>query len=101
MISYLFFQREGDRDAVGEFIKGFNAYNDANLVDYYNQQQKLGFVGVHRQAQAIVALNIVFRNRFGKSPIRNSDNALIEFTGRIELCDSGWRYIDVKNSKKK
>ena len=94
MLSYIFIQREGDRETIAKFIQDFSKYSEAKLVDYYNQQQKLGFVGVHGQAQTIVALNIVFRKRFGKSPIKITENIIVELTEPIQLDGESWSYLN-------
>lgn len=97
MLSYLFIEGEGDKDAVAKFIDRFSSYTDVDLLDYYNKQQNLGFVGVKAQAQAIVAINIAFIRRFGKSPINVSENLIIEFTGSIIIHDGIWIHVATKN----
>ena len=94
MLSYVFIQREGDREAVGKLLQSFNANSTVELVDYYNKQQKLGMVGVHAQAQAIVALNIAFNQRFGKSPIKITENIIVELTEPIQLDGESWSYLN-------
>ncbi len=89
-MEYLFIQRPGDREAIGNFIQEFEGLTKEQLVQLYNRQVEIGIVGVHAQAQKIVALNIMFNQVFGSSPIIIENNILIKLTSKIELLDGSW-----------
>ncbi|MBL7844015.1 MAG: hypothetical protein JNK44_09145 [Cyclobacteriaceae bacterium] len=46
----------------------FEQQSPAELIAWYNKQQQLGMVGVHRQVLHCIALHEVFQERFGYSP---------------------------------
>jgi hypothetical protein len=60
---------------------------NADLIEYYNRQQKLGMVGVRRQVLHMVALHEVFQERFGHSPFRASGALAVGFGPPIEAGD--------------
>jgi hypothetical protein len=91
-MEYLFIQRTGDREAVLANIQEFEKLSTSQLVDQYNRLVQIGIVGVHAQAQRIVALHIVFNRVFGESPIRVEDNILIKLSSEIELNGESWNY---------
>jgi hypothetical protein len=91
-MEYLFIQRVGDREKIIELIKEFKQYSKEELITRYNTTVDVGIVGVHAQAQMIVALHQAFRASFEKSPIKIVDNAIISLTGKIELIGEDWQY---------
>ena len=92
-MEYLFIQRRGDREAIAALIQEFESMTKHQLVEKYNRQVEIGIVGVHAQAQKIVALNIVFNRVFGVSPIEIVDGVLIKISSKIELDDENWHKI--------
>ena len=91
-MEYLFIQRAGDREKIMELLIEFKQCSKEELVSRYNRSVELGIVGVHAQAQMLVALHQAFRIVYGKSPINIVENAIISFTGKIELIGEDWQY---------
>ena len=91
-MEYLFIQRPDDREKIMEFLGNFKKNSKQELVTHYNSSVKTGIVGVHAQAQMLVALNNAFGATFGKSPIKIEENIIISLTGKIELIGEDWQY---------
>jgi hypothetical protein len=91
-MEHLFIQRPDDREKIMEFLGNFNKNSKQELVTHYNSSVKTGIVGVHAQAQMLVALNNAFGATFGKSPIKIEENIIISLTGKIELIGEDWQY---------
>ncbi len=90
-MEYLFIQRRGDREAIAALIQEFESMTKQQLVEQYNRQVEIGIVGVHAQAQKIVALNIVFNRVFGVSPIEIVDGVLIKLSKQIVFNGENWK----------
>lgn len=93
-MEYLFIQRTDDREKIMGFLGNFKKNSKQELVTHYNSSVTTGIVGVHAQAQMLVALNNAFGATFGKSPIKIEDNIIISLTGKIELIGEDWQYIN-------
>ena len=93
-MEYLFIQRPGDREKIMELVGKFKKNSKQELVTYYNSSVTTGIVGVHAQAQMLVALHNAFGATFGKSPIKIEDNIIISLTGKIELICEEWQYCN-------
>ena len=98
-MEYLFIQRPDDREKIMELLGNFNKNSKQELVTHYNSSVTTGIVGVHAQAQMLVALNQAFRAAFGKSPNNIIDNAIISLTGKIELIAENWQYSNNPKGK--
>jgi hypothetical protein len=93
MVGHLYFPRPGDRELITEKKEMYSKCEKQELIDIYNEAYKLGFVGVHAQACHYIALAQVFKVRFGSHPFKITDNALIEFSGKIKATESGWENV--------
>ena len=93
-MEYLFIQRPGDREKIMEMLGNFKKNSKQELVTSYNNSVTTGIVGVHAQAQMLVALHNAFGATFGKSPIKIEDNIIISLTGKIELIGEEWQYCN-------
>jgi hypothetical protein len=93
-MEYLFIQRPDDREKIMEFLGNFKKNSKQELVTHYNSSVTTGIVGVHAQAQMLVALNNAFEATFGKSPIKIENNIIISLTEKIELIGVEWQYIN-------
>ena len=91
-MQYVFIQRPGDREKIIELAATFKLKSKQELVESYNNSVKVGIVGVHAQAQMLVALHNAFKNAFGKSPITIEENIIISLTGKIILIDDEWEH---------
>ena len=98
-MEYLFIQRLGDREKIMELVGKFKKNSKQELVTHYNSSVTTGIVGVHAQAQMLVALNNAFGTTFGKSPIKIEENSIISLTGKIELIGEEWQYINNPKGK--
>jgi len=54
---------------------------NSELINAYNGQKAI--YGVHQQVLYLIALDIVFKERFGKSPISNEENIIFGLSGKI------------------
>ena len=91
-MEYLFIQRLGDREKIIELSVNFKDKTKQDLIESYNNSVTTGIVGVHAQAQMLIALRSAFKIAFGKSPIKIEDNSIISLTGKIELIGDDWQY---------
>ena len=91
-MEYLFIQRPGDREKIMELLGNYKKKSKQELVSYYNSSVTTGIVGVHAQAQMLVALHNAFGAIFGKSPIKIEENSIISLTDKIELIGKEWQY---------
>lgn len=98
-MEYLFIQRPDDREKIMELLGNFKKNSKQELITQYNSSVKTGIVGVHAQAQMLVALNNAFGATFGKSPIKIEDNIIISLTGKIELIGEDWQYSNKPKGK--
>jgi len=92
-MQYLFIQRSGDSEKIMKLLGNFKKNSKQELVSQYNSSVTTGIVGVHAQAQMLVALNKAFEATFEKSPIKIVENSIISLTGKIELISEEWQYI--------
>ena len=74
-------KREGDREIIFDYLKQFTSFSDDELVNAYNSQK--GIYGVHRQILYLIAMDLTFKERFGKSPIKNEENIVFGLSGKI------------------
>ncbi len=91
-MEYLFIQRSGDREKIMELLIEFKLCTKQDLVSRYNRSVEVGILGVHAQAQMLIALRSAFITTFGKSPINIEENAIISLTDKIELIGDDWQY---------
>jgi hypothetical protein len=91
-MEYLFIQRPGDREKIIELLIEFKECSKEELISRYNSTVEVGIVGVHAQAQMLVALYNAFNTAFGKSPVKVEENIIISLTGKIELNGEDWQY---------
>lgn len=96
-MQYIFIQRPGDREKIIELVAAFKSKTKQELIEKYNNSVEVGIVGVHAQAQMLVALRNVFNSVFGKSPITIEDNLIIGLTGKIMLIGNDWEYCQNLN----
>lgn len=96
-MQYIFIQRPGDREKIIELVAAFKLKSKEELIEKYNNSVEVGIVGVHAQAQMLVALRNVFNSVFGKSPITIEDNLIIGLTGKIMLIGNDWEYCQNLN----
>lgn len=73
--------RKGDDEIIQKYFLSFSNKSNQELIDAYNHQKRI--FGVHQQLLYLVALDKVFNERFGKSPISNEDNTIFGLSGRI------------------
>lgn len=76
-LEYILIPNEEDKQIILEYTDNLRTKTDEELTDSYNQQQKLGMVGVRRQALYLVALRYVMKERFGSSPIYVRDKFVV------------------------
>lgn len=80
-IEAIYSKREGDREIIFDYLKQFTSFSDDELVNAYNSQK--GIYGVHRQILYLIAMDLTFKERFGKSPIKNEENIVFGLSGKI------------------
>ncbi len=93
-MEYLFIQQKGDFEAITENIRNIEHFSKEELVNSYNRQVEMGIVGVRAQIYQILSLNVLFNRAFGTSPIGIQDNRIISLSGKIELKEGNWEYVD-------
>ena len=97
MLGYLYISREGDQEIITEYVEGWRDKSHAELIASYNDSQRTGFFGVHRQSLYILSMHDAFVKRYGKSPINVTENHLIDFTFPIMQVGDNWEYVASQN----
>lgn len=97
MRGHIYISRAGDREVISNYLADFNTKGNADLIAEYNNAQLKGFFGVHQQGLFIIAMHLTFNKRFAKSPIKVTDNTLIEFTNSIVQVGDSWVYTSILN----
>ena len=97
MREHLYIAREGDREVISNYLADLNTKSNAELIVQYNNAQMKGFFGAHQQALFIISMHLTFKKRYGKSPVKVTDNTLIEFTSPILQTGNSWSYASTKN----
>ena len=82
----VFISRKGDQEAIQKDFERFRSYNDQELVDAYNQEVRMGIVGVHIQQLCLIALREAMRERFNHSPIL-FESGVIGMQGEVRLVE--------------
>lgn len=77
----VYIPRKGDDEIIQKYVLSLSHKANKELIDAYNGQKRI--FGVHHQLLYLVALDEVFKERFGKSPISNDDNTVFGLSGRI------------------
>jgi hypothetical protein len=93
-LTFVYFQRPGDKERIQSSYNDYMKCSLEELIATYNKAQNLGFVGVHAQGLAMIALHFCFLKVFGKSPFSFEEHTLLDFTGKIELYGSNWTYVE-------
>ena len=97
-MEYLFIQRSGDREKIMESLIEFKLCSKQDVVSRYNRSVEIGILGVHAQAQMLIALRSAFITAFGKAPINIEENIIISLTEKIELIGEDWQYHNPKTN---
>jgi hypothetical protein len=93
-MNYVYIQRRGDLNTIIEQRKLLEDEPIEELVDLYNNQVRIGIVGVHQQALQLIAINMEFIKRLGESPIGIEDNTVISLKGFIKLEKGKIKFIN-------
>lgn len=80
-MEHVYLQREGDKIEIKRYFDRFKGFTDEELVNAYNSQKAI--YGVHQQVLYLIAMDFVFKERFGKSPISNEENIIFGLSGKI------------------
>jgi hypothetical protein len=92
-LEYLLLPQEGDRVIISKYIGELLLKSKAELVVEYNNQVKIGIVGVRAQSLKIFSIGQVFKKEFGKSPVSFKQNMILGLTGKIELRGETYEYV--------
>lgn len=92
-MTFVYYQRPDDKERIQEFYDYYKKLNHDKLILDYNRNCRIGFVGVHAQGLAMIAMHFLFIKRYGKSPFSFEDNILLNFMGFIELTNEGWAFM--------
>ena len=84
MKGYVFILRPGDNEAIKNEFERLETKTDEELIESYNKQYEIGFVGVHQQAIHVLGLHNQFLKRFDDSPVRLQHNSFITFKGKVK-----------------
>ena len=92
-MDYIFIERDGDKNTIEEYKKNALAKDTKTLVQDYNEQCRMGIVGVHEQALCLVGMSLAFKERFCESPIYLEGNTL-SMKGEIEIVANKLFYLN-------
>ncbi len=96
-LKHILIERPGDRKIITENITQYRQKTNAELIESYNKQQALGLVGSWPQALMCFSLCIIFKERFGKSPVL-VENFVLSLTERIVEIGDSWEYVEKPES---
>ncbi len=86
-MEYLMIPRPGFREEVLEHYNLIKDCSDEELIDSYNRQAEIGIVGVYKQAIHLLAMRLLFKERFDYSPIVIKDQVVISLSGKVTAQD--------------
>jgi len=91
MIEMVYLRRAGDEQFINEEYQKMIIEADHQLIERFNSQKQ--FFGVHRQLLYVIAMDRVFKKRFGRSPIRSEEGIIYGGLERhiIQIGDS-WEF---------
>jgi hypothetical protein len=97
MSKSIYFEQPGEEEKVKEFYDRLMAGGKEHMVERYNDQVKIGFVGVRAQVRFMIALNRAFLEVFGRSPVE-VNGPVVGMTGEIFLQGDNFFYCPVDNN---
>jgi hypothetical protein len=89
----IYIRRESDKQSIESSTTYFEAKDNESLISDYNDQVKCGIVAVHAQLLYLIALDKVFKKRFGKSPIYMENN-IFGLKRKIKLNGDTFEYFE-------
>jgi hypothetical protein len=93
-LEYFLTPMKGDKEKIIASIQNYKQYTKQQLVDRFNEAQKLGIIGARAQALDLFALGVVFKQVFGHSPVYVTDGVILGLNGRIALVGDKFFYVD-------
>jgi hypothetical protein len=88
----IYVSRATDQESFNKYYTDLIQESNQHLIDEYNKQAKLGFVGVHQQIVYLIALRKVMNTRFGKSPIRIENEVVVSMSGQIYVMGNTYHH---------
>ena len=86
-MEYLMTLRPGFREEVLEQYNLIKDCTDEELIDSYNLRVEIGIVEVYKQATHLLAMRLLFKERFDYSPIVIKDQVVISLSGKVTVQD--------------
>lgn len=93
-MKYVYLHRKGDKESFNNYKNKFKKKSLSQLVAAYNDQVRIGIVGVHQQALYLIALRNVFISKIGESPITVEKDIILGMQGEITIVDGKIRYLN-------
>ena len=97
-LKHILIERPGDRKIISENIAQYRLKTNTELIERYNKQQALGLVGSWPQALLCFSLCIIFKERFGKSPVL-VENFVLSLTEPIVEVGDSWEYVETPETE--
>ena len=94
---YLLIPTNGDKEIIQEDLDSLTTNSKTELVEHYNNNVEMGFVGARRQALRIFAIGVIFKRVFGESPVKLEDKVILTLTGKIKLEGEKFIYLTTIN----
>jgi RNase P/RNase MRP subunit POP5 len=94
IMEYVMITRPGFREELRERYEEMQGYTNDELVEHYNRSVEIGIVGVYAQAVNLLAMRVLFCERFGHSPVVVKDQIIIGLTGTVKIDDGELFYLD-------
>ena len=94
----IYVSRATDQESFNHYYTDLMHESNQNLIDEYNKQAKLGFVGVHQQIVYLLALRKAMNIRFGKSPITIENDIVVGMSGQIYLMGNSYHHSQLLSS---
>lgn len=93
MSAMVYIPRQDDQELIDSFYENDIICSNDKLISLYNRAQAKGFFGAHAQGCRVIAMDQVFRERFGKSPVQITGKTLLQFSGPIRAASDSWEHV--------
>ena len=97
-LKHILIERPGYRKIITENIAQYRQKTNAELIERYNKQQALRLVGSWPKALICFSLCIIFKERFGKSPVL-VENFVLSLTEPIVEVGDNWEYVETTETE--
>jgi hypothetical protein len=98
MLQVIYVPFPGDEKVIRDYKESFSQMSTDELVEAYNKQARLGYVGVHRQVLYMLAMQREFIERFEVDIIeKDSSGMIFSMKSEVEVKDGKLFFLNKKD----